>query len=259
LERLCDLLFELSNEDRLHILMELRETSMKLSQVSKKLNLTIQETSRNLNRLNETKLIRRNADSTFNLTLYGEEALKLPTGYEFLSKNSEYFMNHTLSGLPLEFNERIGALLGCEFTNDVMTTFHYVDHMIGEAEEYLLFITEQILTSIIHAETEAVKRGVEVRALISTNISPPPGSERIFAREDENLEKGRVKRRPEVRYLDKVEVCLCMSEKEVAGICFPTLEGKLDHLEFRGLDERSRDWCKDLFEYYWKIAYTLVV
>lgn len=126
--------------------------------------------------------------------------------------------------------------------------------MVEEAEEYLLFVTEQILTSIIHVETEAVKRGVEVRILVPSDVSPPIGSEKIFAREDETLEKAKIRNRPELKYLKRVDVCLCMSEKEVAGICFPTLEGKIDHLEFRGIDEYSRKWCKDLFEYYWRLA-----
>lgn len=237
MKRLCDLLFELSNEDRLQILMGLKSKSMKLSQVSKKLDYTVQETSRNLNRLVDSKLIRRNVDSTFDLTPYGEEALRLLTGYKFLSNNSEYLMNHAISGLPLEFTERIGELVGCDFTNDVMTTFHFVENMIEMAEEYLLFITDQILTTIIPAETEAVKKGVKVRLLVPSKISLPPGSEKVFAREEKILDESRVTVKPQTKYLDKVDVCLCMSEKEVAGVSFPTLHGRLDHLEFRGLDE----------------------
>jgi hypothetical protein len=50
------------------------------------------------------------------------------------------------------------------------------------------------------------------------------------------------------------DVCLCMLEKEVAGVSSPTLDGRLDHLEFRGLDEASHIWCKYLLEHYWKSA-----
>ena len=254
MKRLCDLLFELSNEDRLRILIELKEKPIKLSQISKILDFTVQETSRNLTRLSDAKLIRRNSDSTFSLTSYGEEALRLLSGYDFLSNNSEYLMNHSISGLPPEFTERIGELVGCSFTNDVMTTFHFVQNMIENAEEYLLFITDQILTTIIPAETEAVKKGVEVRLLVPGNISLPPGSEKVFAREEKMFEEARVMLRPQTKILDRVGVCLCMSEKEVAGVSFPTLDGRLDHLEFRGLDKDSHKWCKDLFEHYWEKA-----
>ncbi len=254
MKRLCDLLFELSNEDRLQILKELKVNPMKLSQVSKRLDTTVQEASRNLTRLSDARLIHRDSDSTFNLTPYGDEALRLLTGYEFLSNNSEYLMKHVISGLPPEFTERVGELVGCSFTNDVMTTFHFVENMIENAEEYLLFITDQILTTIMPAETEAVKKGVQVRLLVPSNIHLPPGSAKVFAREEKALEDARVSARSQTRYLDRVDVCLCMSEKEVAGVSFPTLDGRLDHLEFRGLDEASHMWCKDLFEYYWKSA-----
>ena len=46
MERLCDLLFELSNEDRLNMLHLLETEDMRLSHISKRLDFTVQETSR---------------------------------------------------------------------------------------------------------------------------------------------------------------------------------------------------------------------
>ncbi|NIO36894.1 ArsR family transcriptional regulator, partial [Candidatus Bathyarchaeota archaeon] len=51
LENLCDLLFELSNEDRLRILYQLEKEAMNISDLSKTLELSTQESSRNLSRL----------------------------------------------------------------------------------------------------------------------------------------------------------------------------------------------------------------
>jgi len=117
-----------------------------------------------------------------------------------------------------------------------------------------IYLSEQILSSIIPAESEAAKRGVAVRTILPSKLIPPQGIVRIFTREEEGLDKAGVRRRPEVKFIDEMDVRLYMSEKEVAGVCFTTLDGRLDHLEFRGLDERSRGWCKDLFEYYWTRA-----
>jgi predicted transcriptional regulator len=66
--------------------------------------------------------------------------------------------------------------------------------------------------------------------------------------------RARTEGRYETRRLYRLDVCLGMSEKEVAGVSFSTQNGKLDHLDFRGLDERSIRWCKNLFEYYWEKA-----
>ena len=77
MENYSSLLFELSSTDRLDILALLKKTPLKLSHVSKKLDFTVQETSRNITRLNEAKMISKNVDGSFHLTPYGAEALNL--------------------------------------------------------------------------------------------------------------------------------------------------------------------------------------
>ena len=100
LENWSSLLFELSSIDRLDILMLLKKNPLKLSHISNKLDFTVQETSRNVTRLSEAGLTRKDADGGFHLTPYGEEALNLLSGFKFLYKNREYFMTHTLSLFP---------------------------------------------------------------------------------------------------------------------------------------------------------------
>ena len=91
MERLCKLVFELSNEERLTILTHLKQEPMKLTHLSKTLKYTPQEASRNVNRLSEAKLIKRDSDGAYHLSPLGEEALRLLDGYRFLSEHSEYF------------------------------------------------------------------------------------------------------------------------------------------------------------------------
>jgi predicted transcriptional regulator len=91
MEKLYNLLFELSNEDRLMILLQLKEKPAKIANLSRKLNFTVQETSRNISRLNEANLIKRRGDGSFQLTAYGENTLNLLPGFEFLSKHVDYF------------------------------------------------------------------------------------------------------------------------------------------------------------------------
>jgi len=57
LERLCNLLFGLSNECRLRILLKLQKGAMRLAHLSEKLDLTVQETSWHPSRLRNAKLI----------------------------------------------------------------------------------------------------------------------------------------------------------------------------------------------------------
>lgn len=85
--------------------------------------------------------------------------------------------------------------------------------------------------------------------ILPADVVLPPGSEEVLAHPV--LERARIEKRDQTRYLERLDVCLAMSEKEVAGVSFATMDGRLDHLDFRGLDGRSHRWCKDLFEYYW--------
>ena len=54
------------------------------------------------------------------------------------------------------------------------------------------------------------------------------------------------------RTLEKIDVTMYMSEREVAILAFPTLAGEFDYLGFSSTDEKVLDWCKDLHSYYWE-------
>ena len=110
MEALCDLLFEFSNEERLKILFELEKGPKNLTSIAKDLDFTSQGTSRNIARLVETSIIRRNPDGEYELTPYGSVSLKLLSSYEFLSRNRQYFLSHDVSVLPYQFINRIGEL-----------------------------------------------------------------------------------------------------------------------------------------------------
>jgi len=58
----------------------------------------------------------------------------------------------------------------------------------------------------------------------------------------------------ESRFLDKVDVLLCMSEKEVAALSFSNLEGRLDYRGFKAKDEQAHKWAEALFLYNWNKA-----
>ena len=51
---------------------------------------------------------------------------------------------------------------------------------------------------------------------------------------------------------EDVRVFMILSEKEVGVVSFPTLGGVFDYKGFSSKDPRVIDWCKELFEFYWK-------
>ena len=102
METFNTLLFELSSVDRLDIMLLLKKTPLKLSHLSAS-RFTVQETSRNVERLAEAKLITKDVDALFHLTPYGAETLSQLSGLRFLFKNREYFTTHTTNELPRLF------------------------------------------------------------------------------------------------------------------------------------------------------------
>lgn len=246
------LLFELSSVDRLNILMLLKKTPLKLSHISSKLDFTVQETSRNITRLSEAKLITKDVDGAFHLTPYGEEALNLLSGFKFLFKNKAYFLTHTLVEFPKQFRASLGVLDSFEFVNDVMVTFHNIENMIARAEEFVWILTNQVLASTIPNLVQALERGAEFRLLMPKDYSPSKEMREIVA--NPVFEKAFRNKKLGSKFLNKVDVFLCVSEKEVSVLAFPNVEGKLDYVGFRAETELGVEWAKMLYSYYWDKA-----
>ena len=243
MEPLSSLLFELSNEYRMTILTKLREEPMRLSRLSEKMGLAVQETSRHLTRLSDACLIAKDPDGQFSLTPYGAHAVMLLPGFEFLAKHGHYFMTHSLSHIPPELFGRIGELSDCMFTNEVMTMFHEGEKLIRGAQEYILVISDQILMSAVPLLHQAAERGVQLKVILPEDLNPPTdfepwrGSAEFVGR----------------RTIKKVDVFTTVSDK--GGLVgFPMWNGVADHVGFVAMDERARRWCKDLFMVHWEQA-----
>jgi predicted transcriptional regulator len=247
LERLCDILFEVSNEDRLSILRRLVEEPMKVTSISRELGFTNQECSRHISRLSEVGLTLKDTDGSYSISPFGGLMLRMLPSLEFITGYREYFIFHSVASLPQEFVSRMGELAESTLVEDVMVIFHNVENVINEAEEYVWRITDRYLITALDELSAAVDRGVKVRLLEPKDIVYPPNWEGPGPIIDE----ARVRGQFISRLLEKADVFIAMSEKEVAGISFPLEDGRFDYHGFTATDENSYNWCRDVFEYYW--------
>jgi predicted transcriptional regulator len=236
MESINDLLFELSNEDRLKILLELEKGPKNLTRIARGLDFTSQGTSRNITRLVETSLIRRNPDGEYELTPYGSVSLSLLSSYKFLSENKQYFLGHDASVLPYEFINRLGELNASSFQGDFITNYVLEVEMVKQAEEYAYSMGDQFNAHAPPIIAEKLKVGVKIRSILPATIVPPPGF-RPAAGVDRRL-------------LPKVQVGIMMTDKK-AMFGLPTLEGKRDGEHFVSEDPKFHKWCLDLFNHYW--------
>jgi predicted transcriptional regulator len=251
---ICSLLFELASQDRLEILRQLDEEPMVVTKLSKKLELAVQETSRHLSRLRKIGLAERDLEGLNHISRYGKLVLQLLPALEFVHRYRDYFSTHSIDRLPSSFLQRFGDLRKSALGEDIMTGFLQVDKLLGEAQEYVLSMTDQYLVSHAPLIEEALERGVLTKNIDAPYSLPPQDLPEEWRRQSfiETLHRTRAEGPLEERFLERFDVYLYMSEAEVATVAFPMTNGKFDYIGFSSRDEDVRLWCKELFEYYWE-------
>ena len=172
-DRFHDLMFEVSNEDRVSILRELREERSTYSDLSRRLDITTQEVSRHLSRLTDNGLTTRRTDGLLELTPYGELVLRQLNAVEFTSRHRDYFVGHVLNDLPDEFVSRMGELRGCHLNTDVMVSIHRVQKILQEADEYVLDLNLPYIASAFPHIRGIFDRGVEGHFLHGETLHIP--------------------------------------------------------------------------------------
>jgi len=244
-EKLSEFFVELAHSDRLRALSLIEGERLKLTQISERLNLSMQETSRHLSRLRDAKLVRKDVDGFYQVTPLGRVALRLLPGYNFIMSNREYFQDHELTWLPPEFIERIGELEEYEPGRGVMQVLHLAGVVMEGAEQYVWILTDQVMTTSIPVITGGCQRGIRFRILLPQQLTLPASFE---------LPEPAPASPIEMRRLKEVKVSIVMNEK-LAGLCLPDAKGKIDFSAgFASTKPRFHKWCKDLFLHYWEEA-----
>jgi predicted transcriptional regulator len=252
--------FELASEQRLSILFRLNKRSSKLAQLAKDLDVTMQEVHRNLNRLQDSGLIRKDANGQFSLTTFGTTILlQIPT-MNFLSRNKEYFSDHYLGDIPMKFVHRIGALDNSEYIEGLVAVLERWKQIYNSAREYIYGMLPQIPLELIETLLAILKqRGIKFNYILSQQTVVPKKRTDLLkdAGFQDLLKKGLVER----RMVDKMPVAVILNEKE-ATVMFPTLKrgqpvANLNSIFYSGKDNLLfHEWCLDYFRYSWYGAKT---
>ena len=248
-----DLMFEVSNEERVRILEAIRQERSSFSGLARKLNITTQEVSRHFNRLMEARLTTRDKDGYPCLTPFGSLVLRQLRGVQFTNDHNDYFVSHKVEGIESSLVTRFGELSGMRYQDDVMRAIHDVIRIITEAEEYLLDINLPYIASAFPHILEAYERKVKGKFLHGVELKIPEEMNRVRNESFTNDVIGDIRKKElyEEKYLN-VDVVLYMNEKEVALLCFPTTQGNYDFTGFTSSDPESHKWCQDLFYHYWE-------
>jgi predicted transcriptional regulator len=242
MEDLADLLFAVASVDRVTLFSAIAKERLRLTQLAAKLSASTQETSRHLSRLQEAKIIEKEADGCFNLTAFGKALLVLLPSLKFLTEHREYFLSHDISVLLLEFLERIGELEKSEFAHGVGVILSYTAQVFREAGRYVWLASDNVM-DLSTLGVRAASGNLLLRIIV------PAAS--IGGATPLNAE---LRNETEVRLLDKVNAGLALNEK-TAGVSLPDLTGKIDfNSGFGSGDPNFHKWCADLFMFHWSRA-----
>jgi predicted transcriptional regulator len=252
--------FELASEQRLSILFRLSKQSSKLAKLAKDLDVTMQEVHRNLNRLQDSGLIRKDANGQFSLTTFGTTILQQIPTMNFLSRNKEYFTDHYLGDIPMKFVHRIGALDNSEYIEGLVAVLERWKQIYNSAQEYIYGMLPQIPLELIETLLAILKGGrIKFNYILSQQTIVPKKRTDLLkdAGFQDLLKKGLVER----RMVDKMPVAVILNEKE-ATVMFPTLKrgqpvADLNSIFYSGKDNLLfHEWCLDYFRYTWYGAKT---
>ena len=248
-----DLMFEVSNEERVRILRVIKRKRTSFSGIARELDITTQEVSRHFNRLMEAGLTTRDREGHPSLTPFGNILLRQLEAARFTNDHRDYFVTHKADLLPDMFISRMGELSGLRFRDDVMVTVSDIIRIIQEAEEYLLDINVPYVAAAFPHIRDAYDRGIPGKFLHGVDLRIPEEMQgvRDDSFTDDFVREVARKGVYEERYLE-VDVMLYMNEKEVAILCFPTLNNRYDFVGFTGKDPTAHAWCRDLFYHLWE-------
>lgn len=249
-----DLLFNLASPVRLQQLNVMKKGKVRMTELARSTDATIQETSRHLARMKECGIIDKDVDGFYGLTGLGRILLSVLSSIAVLPVRRDFFLRHDLTILPPEFTERIGVLLGAEFDQKAGLVQRRYERMISEALEYLWIMGDSVTVSGERIGRLLSGRVSSLRILFPTKgLATPIGPKE----ELENIRK-HFHGRTEVRSRERTEVALVLNEKEARFIA-PDLEGRLDYnVAYGGTNPRFHSWCCDLFDYYWNSSRRVV-
>jgi predicted transcriptional regulator len=222
---------------------ELQNNEWKLSHLSKKLNLTVTETSRHLQRLNEAKLVQKNYNGLYRLTQFGRLSILMLKNLDFLSANINFFLEYDVNGIPQQFLDRLGELKEAKYIAKAFENLEEGEQRIREAQQFVWILSDDVLSNTIPVLSKKIEQSFDLRIVLPEGKFPPEDASRL------PLKRSGIQK----RVLSKINVLIVMTES-YAVLCLPNWNGRIDYTGFSGKDPIFRKWCKDLFLYYWDEA-----
>ncbi len=235
-------LFEIASDERLGILSAVAERPLRHAQIARRLDMTGSETTRHLTRLVSASLVTKNPRGEYEPTNVARlVSMGLPF-FEFVARQRDYLLGHDVLVLPAEFVERLGALSEGTFTSGTYKVVASQERFLRAVKRQIWVLTEQVFEQALPILRQKAADGADVRVI------------RPRASVDDAVLLTGAKRNYPARLVDEARIFLAVLD-DVAGVCFPSLDGRVDMSAMLVLqDPRGYRWASDLFLHYWERA-----
>ena len=240
---LARFLFELASDERLGILQAIDERPLRHGQIARDLRMTDSETTRHLNRLASAGLVTKNPRSEYELTNLARLVSVGFPFFRFLVTNREFILKHNVRALPPEFVDRLGALGEGTFVTGMYDVAATQERYLRAVKQRIWVLTDQMFEQAVPIMREKAASGADVRVIRSREG---------FGRGTALLPS--VERNYPVRLVEETRIFLAVLD-DLAGISFPTVDGKIDMEAMLLLsDPVGYRWSADLFTHLWNGA-----
>jgi predicted transcriptional regulator len=252
--------FELGSTQRIAILYKIAEVKCNLARLSKDLGCTMPEIRRNIIRLTNSGMIDRESNGTFFLTTFGKTILEQIPTLDFLSRNKDYFSDHTFSALPLKFIRRIGSLSNSKLISGLVSVDETLNDIYDSSQEYVYAMIPEVPIDLIESIVARLKKvenkNFRFSYILPTHAMVPKRRKQPLEALGfyELLKKGTVER----KMVNSLLVGIVLNDKQ-ASVMFPRIH-RNNRIEtdmnsmFYGNDPDFHEWCLDYYRYIWHNA-----
>jgi len=214
------------------------------------MGISIPALQKHVSRLLGSGLVEKNGEGKILLSPSGHIALEQVPFFEFISNFKNYFKEHTFGSLPSKFIHRIGELRNCEIIPSEMASWDKQRQSLVEAKEFSYGMTTQIPLEAYDIFLKKIKEGMRLRGLVGKNTIVAKGHAKLM--KEIGLHQKIPKEKMEKRMIDKIDVFVIATERD-AFASFADKNGNADLSSiFYSKDESFRQWCLDVFDYYWQ-------
>jgi predicted transcriptional regulator len=238
--KVYELFTELSSENRLGILQTLDEKPMTFTSLIKEVDMNSTEASRQLSRLTEARLIEKKGDGRYYNTLFGKLVLSSVSDLNFISEKSGYFLEHDTACIPPDLLRQIDALSTGEIITGVYNILNIHEKLGDGIKSYMWYMSDDFPRHHLPYIEKKLEEGWDIRVILPKDLcSTSPLSEKN-------------RKKIGVKVLDEIKISAIVSDK-FSMLELPGQDGKIDqNTAIFGYDDRCREWCKKLFQYYWE-------